>query len=153
MAEHKKIMHRIGLASFLLSALYLFSFPAEGLSAAEPLTLQQAVSRALEDNHGLTAFRNSLAAQKEDIGIARSHYRPKVSLEERFLRTNNPTYVFMAKLNQARFTAEDFAIDSLNDPAAENDFQTSLSLFQPILALQASVGIDMSETAYAAKKE
>jgi outer membrane protein TolC len=153
MAGHKKIMRRIGLASFLLSVPYLFSFPAEGLSTTEPLTLQQAVSRALEDNHGLAAFRNSLAAQKEDIGIARSHYRPKISLEERFLRTNNPTYVFMAKLNQARFTAEDFAIDSLNDPAAENDFQTSLSLFQPILALQASVGIDMSETAYAAKKE
>lgn len=153
MAGHKKIVQRIGMASFLLSAVCLFFSPAAGMAAAEPLTLQEAVKQALQDNHGLAAFKNSLAAQKEDIGIARSHYRPKVTLEERFLRTNNPTYVFMAKLNQGRFAAEDFAIDSLNEPAPENDFQTTLSLFQPILALQASVGIDMSETAYAAKKE
>jgi outer membrane protein TolC len=78
---------------------------------------------------------------------------PKLTLEERFLRTNNPTYVFMSKLNQGRFTMQDFDIDSLNDPAPESDFQTSLAVFQPLLAMQAAIGIDMSETAYAAKKE
>ena len=78
---------------------------------------------------------------------------PKLTLEERFLRTNNPTYVFMSKLNQGSFTAQDFDISSLNDPKAHNDFQTSLAVFQPLLAMQAAIGIDMSETAYAAKKE
>ena len=126
--------------------------PAES-RADEVMTLQTAVARALDSNHEITAFSNSLAAQKEDIGIARSNLMPKLTLEERILRTNNPTYVFMAKLNQHRFTEQDFAIDSLNDPAPETDFQTSLAVFQPLLARQAAVGVDMSTTAYAAKKE
>ena len=111
------------------------------------------MARALENNHEIVAFRNSLASNKEDIGIAQSNLMPKLTLEERFLRTNNPTYVFMSKLNQGRFTMQDFAIDSLNDPAPENDFQTSLAVYQPLLAMQAAIGIDMSETVYAAKKE
>ncbi|MBW2505578.1 MAG: TolC family protein, partial [Deltaproteobacteria bacterium] len=79
--------------------------------------------------------------------------RPQISLEERFLRTDNPTYVFMSKLNQERFSMQDLDIGSLNDPAPENDFQTTLAFFQPLLAMQAAIGIEMSETAYAAHKE
>ena len=48
---------------------------------------------------------------------------------------------------------QDLDIGSLNDPAPENDFQTTLAVFQPLLAMQAAIGIDMSETAYAAHKE
>jgi outer membrane protein len=128
-------------------------FPGRQATADEVLSLQQALEKALQDNHQIIAFHNSLASQKEDIGIARSSLMPKLTLEERFLRTNNPTYVFMSKLNQGRFTAQDFDVAALNDPSTENDFQTSLSVFQPLLAMQASIGIDMSETAYAAKKE
>ncbi len=137
----------------LLAAISAFSLIAEEAPAGEMMTLRAAVGKALENNHGIVAFKNSLASHKEDIGIARSNLMPKVTLEERFLRTNNPTYVFMSKLNQERFTMQDFDIGSLNDPAPETDFQTSLAVFQPLLAMQASIGIDMSKTAYAAKKE
>jgi outer membrane protein len=142
--------------SLILLFLTLISapiFPGRQATADEVLSLQQALEKALQDNHQIIAFHNSLASQKEDIGIARSSLMPKLTLEERFLRTNNPTYVFMSKLNQGRFTAQDFDVAALNDPSTENDFQTSLSVFQPLLAMQASIGIDMSETAYAAKKE
>ena len=143
---------RIRLFSSLLAAIVAFlCLPAEA-PAEEVMTLRAAVAEALENNHEVVAFTNSLAAQKEDIGIAQSSLMPKLSLEERFLRTDNPTYVFMSKLNQERFTMDDFDIVSLNNPAPENDFQTSLALFQPLLAMQASIGIDMSKTAYAAKK-
>jgi len=139
---------------YLLLAAFSASFFLPGEApAGEAVTLRQALGKALENNHEIIAFRNSLAAQKEDIGIAQSNLMPKLTLEERFLRTNNPTYVFMSKLNQGHFTMQDFDIDTLNDPSPENDFQTSLAVFQPLLAMQASIGIDMSETAYAAKKE
>ena len=141
------------LASFLLVIISAYFIQPGKTPAGELLPLRTAVEKALENNHEIAAFKNSLAANKEDIGIARSNLLPKLSLEERFLRTNNPTYVFMSKLNQGRFTMQDFAIDSLNDPAPESDFQTSLAVFQPLLAMQASIGIDLSETAYAAKKE
>jgi outer membrane protein TolC len=142
--------------SLILLFLTLISapiFPGKQAAADEVLSLQEALEKALRDNHQINAFHNSLASQKEDIGIARSSLMPKLTLEERFLRTNNPTYVFMSKLNQGRFTAQDFDVAALNDPSPENDFQTSLSVFQPLLAMQVSIGIDMSETAYAAKKE
>jgi outer membrane protein TolC len=137
----------------LLATISAFPFLSGDAPAQEMMTLRAAVGKALENNHEIAAFRNSLAAHKEDIGIAQSNLMPKLSLEERFLRTDNPTYVFMSKLNQGRFTMQDFNIDFLNDPGPESDFQTSLSVFQPLLAMQASIGIDMSETAYAAKKE
>ena len=142
--------------SLILLFLTLISapiFPGRQANADEVLSLQEALEKALQDNHQIIAFHNSLASQKEDIGIARSSLMPKLTLEERFLRTNNPTFVFMSKLNQGRFTAQDFDVAALNDPSPENDFQTSLSVFQPLLAMQASIGVDMSETAYAAKKE
>lgn len=128
-------------------------FPGRKTDAEEVLSMQEALEKALQDNHQIIAFRNALASQKEDIGIARSNLMPKLTLEERFLRTNNPTYVFMSKLNQGRFAAQDFDVAALNNPSAESDFQTSFSVFQPLLAMQASIGVDMSETAYAAKKE
>lgn len=141
-----------GLVSLLLAALITCAALPSEASAQEALTLREAVGKALENNHEIIAFKNSLAAQQEEIGIARGNLLPKLTLEERFLRTNNPTYVFMSKLNQERFTMQDLDINALNSPAPENDFQTSLNIFQPLLALQAHIGIDMSKTAYAAKK-
>ena len=141
------------LVYLLLATLAALFITPRVAGAGEVMTLKGAVETALAKNHELVAFKNSLAAKKEDIGIAQSNLMPKLTLEERFLRTDNPTYVFMAKLNQGRFTMQDFDIGALNDPGPENDFQTSLGVFQPLLAMQASIGIDMSETAYAAKKE
>ena len=143
-------------SSLVLLFLFLISisiFSGKNAAADEILSLHEALEKALQDNHQIIAFHNSLASQREDIGIARSSLMPKLTMEERFMRTNNPTYVFMSKLNQGRFTAQDFDVAALNDPSPESDFQTSFSVFQPLLAMQASIGIDMSETAYAAKKE
>lgn len=142
--------HRFIIFLALISSLF---FTYNTGRAEEAMTLQESLEKALQDNHEIVAFRNALGAQKEDIGIARSNIMPKLTLEERYLRTNNPTYVFMSKLNQGRFTVQDFEITSLNDPSPESDFQSSLSVFQPLLAMQAAIGIDMSETSYAAKKE
>jgi len=150
--RYKRSRRRI-LVCLIVATYAIFPFTAKKSSAEDVMTLQAAAAKALESNHEIIAFKNSLASHKEDIGIARSNLMPKLTLEERFLRTNNPTYVFMSKLNQARFTMQDFDIDSLNDPAPESDFQTSLAIFQPLVAMQASIGKDMSETAYAAKKE
>jgi outer membrane protein len=150
------IIRKIHTSSLILIVIFLISapfFPAQTATSQVVMSLQEALGKALQENHEIIAFHNSLASQKENIGIARSSLMPKLTLEERFLHTNNPTYVFMSKLNQGRFTVQDFDIASLNDPSPESDFQTSFSVFQPLLAMQANIGIDMSETAYAAKKE
>lgn len=118
-----------------------------------PLNLKEAIGIALENNNEVRAFRSSLRAQGEDIGIARSSLLPKVTFEERFLRTTNPTYAFMAKLNQQRFEAQDFEISSLNSPNPTNDFQTTFAFEQPLFVKNAYIGLDMAKTEYSAKNE
>ena len=101
---------------------------------AMTVSLREAVSIALKDNPLLKAYTWKIAAQKEERNITKGHLYPKFTLEERFSRTDNPTYAFMAKLNQARFTQEDFAINALNSPSPVTDFQTTFSFEMPIYA-------------------
>ena len=115
-------------------------------AAEQRLTLPEAVKAALENNHELKAQKNSLAAKREDIGLARSFLLPKISLEERYLRTVNPTYAFMTKLNQQRIDVTDFAPATLNHPDVTNDFQTAISFEQPLYVKKANIGLAMSKT-------
>lgn len=135
-----------------VSFIMAFSVLTSEITAAEKsLTLKEAIEIAFENNHEIRAMKNSLLAEKENIGIARSYLLPKITFEERFMRTDNPTYGFMAKLNQERFGMEDFAIPSLNNPKAINDFQTTLSFEQPLYVRKANLGLDMSKMEFKAK--
>ncbi len=127
--------------------------PAAAATAERSVGLHEALEMAMAQNHEIRALRNSVSAKKEDIGIARSYLLPKITFEERFMRTTNPTYAFMAKLNQGRFTEQDFAVSSLNNPEAINDFQTSFSFEQPVFARKAYVGLDMARKEYDADTE
>jgi outer membrane protein len=135
-------------AAWLILASPLILSSASAGNAAESekrYTLAEAAKTALQNNNELKAQKSSLFAKEEDIGIARSSLLPKISAEERYLRTASPGYAFMTKLNQKRIQATDFIPDSLNNPDAVNDFQTVLSVEQPLFARRASVGLEMSQ--------
>jgi outer membrane protein TolC len=119
--------------------------PTFARAQEQTFTLAEAVKFALQNNNEIRAAESSLAAKKDDVGVARSSLLPKVYFEERALRTNNPTYVFMSKLNQGLFTQQDFAINSLNHPDPYNDFQTQFFAEQPVFIPKAWVGVDMSK--------
>jgi outer membrane protein len=140
--------------TFLVNML-AFIIVLANLSAAaaqeKVLSLSEALAWAMKDNPAIRAGGEGLLAQKEEIDIARSFLLPKLSFEERFMRTNNPTYVFMSKLNEERFTAQDFAIGSLNNPNAVSDFQTSLAFEQPLFAPKAYIGISMAKREFEAR--
>ncbi|MBI2399559.1 MAG: TolC family protein [Deltaproteobacteria bacterium] len=138
-------------AAILFSAL-AFIFNAAAASAA-PLFLKDAVEMGLNQNHGLKAATAATGAAREQIGAARGHLLPKITFEERYMRTNNPTFAFSSKLNQERFSSQDFAISSLNSPEAINDFQTSLSIEQPVYARGARVGLSMAKEEYSASRD
>lgn len=141
--------------NFITSQLLIFAICVicgVNASAAETLTLREAISAALENNPQLKAFNWTVQSQKEDSNMAKSHLYPKLSIEEKFTRTDNPTYGFMAKLNQERFTQQDFAIDSLNHPDDISDFQTSFSFEQPVFVPRIFYGINLSERELDAKK-
>jgi len=122
-------------------------------AGAGQLSLKEAVELGLERNHVLKATEAATGAAREGVGAARGHLLPKVAFEERYMRTNNPTYAFSSKLNQERFSSADFAISSLNGPDAIDDFQTSFTIEQPLFARKAFVGLDMAKTEYAASRD
>jgi len=140
------------LARIALLLIFLGGFSVIPVWAGErPLSLEEALRYSLEGNPELRAFGQGVLARKAEIGIARSFLLPKLAFEERFMRTTNPTYAFMAKLNQGRFEEQDFAVSSLNAPAPVNDFQTAFSFEQSLFTPQARVGIDMAKTEFSAR--
>jgi len=143
-------------SSFLILFLLFFlaAMAAEkGNAAGQRLTLDEAVRIALQGNHELQAQRNANAAKVAEVGIARSFLLPRISLEERYLRTASPAYSFMTRLNQQRIGMADFAPETLNHPAAVNDFQTAITLEQPLFVKKAGIGIEMSRREAAASEE
>ena len=133
--------------------MYGFGAHAAQQKTEKRLTLAEAIGIALENNHEIKAGKSGWEAGRADIGIARSYLLPKISIEERYLRTNNPGYAFMSKLNQSRIETPDFNPDSLNSPDAINDYQSSISIEQPIFVKKALVGLDMSRTESMAREE
>ncbi len=133
--------------------LIMTALPATSAAIERQVTLSQAITIALEENHEIRAAKNSLLAEKADIGIARGFLLPRIGVEQRVSRTNNPPGVFMSKLNQERFTQSDFALTSLNSPAPVTDLQTMVALEQPLFVGKALVGLTMARKEYAAKGE
>jgi outer membrane protein len=134
--------------------LLVLPFSASLANAEEQkITLGEAIRIALENNYEIRAFRNSVSAQNERVGVARSYLLPRLFLEERAARTNNPPTAFMMKLNQQRFTQSDFALDSLNNPRPISDYQTMFSFEQPLFAMRPYLDFRLSKLEYSAKTE
>ena len=135
----------------LLIILLLTSTTA--FAEEQALSLHEALMQALKDNPEIRANEQALLAVKEDVNIAQSFLLPRIAFEERFMRTNNPTYAFMAKLNQERLAMTDFAIPSLNNPEPVSDFQTSVSFEQAVFMPKAYFGLKMSRKEFEARAE
>lgn len=130
-------------AGLLAAGLGLLPLSAR---AQETLTLADAIAEALTHNDLLKAEGSRLAAAENAVGVARSYLLPRVALEERFVRTDNPAYDFSLKINQGGFSSSDLqgAPDSFNNPSPISDFQTSLTLTQPLYSRRAALGVAMA---------
>jgi outer membrane protein TolC len=63
---------------------------------------------------------------------ARSGRLPQLEFSETFTNSNNPVFVFGSLLEQGRFGAPNFAIDSLNSPGSMSNFRSALNLRIPL---------------------
>jgi outer membrane protein TolC len=96
------------------------------------MTLKEAVNTALEQNNNIKAAGYTADAASQGISIANSRYYPGIFFEETFATSNAPTQTFMMKLDQGRFSQDDFQINNLNHPSDHRDFKTSLTVQQPL---------------------
>ena len=117
----------------LLSALLALLLPgAPRLRAQESLSLEQAIRIALDQNPGLRASDAAESSAGERVVAARAGYYPSLNYSESVQRGTNPVYVFGSLLEQHRFQASNFDLDSLNRPDALTNFSSQLTLEQRI---------------------
>ena len=100
--------------------------------AQTPLSLNEAVAHALEAHPSITAAQNGVDAASARLRQAESGHLPKVNYAESFQRSNNPVFVFSSLLSQRQFSEANFAIHTLNNPSSLNNFQSQLSVDQPL---------------------
>jgi outer membrane protein len=122
------------------------------MAAEQPLTLGESQLLALKHNPGLKATGMTVETAEADRAKARARFLPRVDAGESYTYSNNPTQVFMDKLNQRVFTQQDFQLSNLNYPKAYGNFRTGLTMSQPLFQAgeaylgykQAELGRDMA---------
>jgi outer membrane protein TolC len=110
------------------SFLIMMFLSGAGLAQSSPLDLKQAVAIALERNPQRKAALAEERVAATSIKEAQSAYFPRLTFYETAVISNDPVFVFGTKLRQNRFTAADFALDQLNNPAAIGNFATRIGL-------------------------
>jgi outer membrane protein len=111
---------------------YALILVAGPLLAQDSLSLRDAVRVALHNNSSLAASSAAVDAAAARIDQARGGRLPKVDYSESWTAGNNPVYVFGSLLASHQFTVENFNIETLNRPEALNNFQSVISVDQPI---------------------
>ena len=109
-----------------------FFFLASTAWAQTPLSLKDAVRLALAGNPAMAAAAESSRAARAQVDAARSGRLPKLNYSESWVRSDNPVFVFSSLLTQHQFGPENFAINTLNRPGFLNNFQSLVTLNQPI---------------------
>jgi outer membrane protein len=116
----------------LILLLGFLGWGVAALAAAPPLTLGEAMLLALQHNPALKAAGMTMETAEADVAKARAQFLPTVNFSETYNFSDNPTQVFMSKLNQRVFTAQDFLLNNLNNPNAYGNFRTGLVMNQPL---------------------
>ena len=111
------------------SFLFLLTVP---LRAQDPLTLREAVRLSLRENKAMGSTAAGARASEARVAQARAGMLPKVNYSESFTRSDNPVFVFSSLLTQHQFGGENFAIGALNRPDFLNNFQSQVTVDQPL---------------------
>ena len=99
---------------------------AQEKAASQPLTLEQAVHMALQQNPGFQTSTDEAEATRARLKQAQAAWFPRFDFHQDFTRGNNPVYVFGSKLTQRQFSTADFALNNLNTPIPLDNFQTRI---------------------------
>ncbi len=110
--------------------LLLLALTLQLSAQTPPLSLRDAIQRALDQHPSIQAAHAQTKAVAARSVQARAGLLPKINYSESFQASNNPVFAFSTLLTQRRFAASNFAINSLNHPGAVNNFQSQLSIDQ-----------------------
>jgi outer membrane protein TolC len=135
-----------GIKQALALAIVAFwglGLPASAGAQEVPLSLDDAIDKALQHNPSARAAQQAEKAGEAQHDQAVARFLPRIDYIESFGRSNNPVFAFGTLLNQGRFTEEDFGLDRLNNPDPINNFRSQFLLQQPIfIGGRNFVGVD-----------
>jgi outer membrane protein TolC len=123
---------RIDLRKFVTVWLLVTAGATFELRAADVLTVQEAIARALAKNPELAIDLPAQEAARLELHARRAGYFPRLDIEQLYTGGNNPVYVFGTLLSQRRFTAANFGLPSLNQPNAIDNLQTRIAAQQTL---------------------
>lgn len=109
-----------GIPGIVLLALFW------GLAAnsQEPLSLRQAIQRALSQNPDSAIAQAGNQDAKASVTLARTALLPQLTFTEDISRGNDPVHAFGTRLPQRQFTQSDFALNALNFSQPISNFFT-----------------------------
>ncbi len=121
---------RFRAAAVAVVALALTALPAAAQDGV--LTLEEALAIAEAENQELAAAGARVEVAEAAVDEARSRRLPRLDLAGDVQRTTNPVYVFGNLLRQEAFGPLNFAIPSLNQPDALDNWNLRVELQQPL---------------------
>jgi len=107
-------------------------FGQNAVAQSESLTLSRAVEIALRKNPATEAAAFGRTLADAQLQEARSGRKPLLQASETLTNSNNPVFVFGTLLEQGRFGAQNFAINSLNNPDPLTNFRSAVTLHIPL---------------------
>ena len=113
----------------LVGVMLALGLPAAA-EAQTTLTLDEAMARARADTPGARALAAGVAEATARVEQARAGFLPRVDVSESIQRGDQPVFVFSTLLSQRRFTAANFDVRNLNDPAAETNVRSTVTVNQ-----------------------
>jgi outer membrane protein len=125
-------MIRTSLSFVIATGIFGGLMAAAPVRAQTPLTLQDAVARAVAGNPDARIATLAEQEASHRVTQARAGYLPRVDAVEGWQRGDLPVFAFGSLLNQRRFTAADFALDALNHPGAIDNFRVAVGAEQSV---------------------
>lgn len=116
----------------LLSIAFVFIW---GIHAQQnrPITMEEAVSKVLENGNSLKIIEAGVAEAKADYRQSMAVFLPTINASYTGITTTNPLMAFGSKLNQEVISLNDFNPALLNDPDRVNNFATKIEVQQPLI--------------------
>lgn len=119
--------HQTGLRRRVPVLALLCSLATAAAVAQQPLTLRQAIQRALGESPEAAMAQAGEKEATAGASLSRTPLLPQLNFTEDISRGNDPVYVFGTKLRQRQFTQADFALNALNRPLPIGDFVSRFS--------------------------
>jgi outer membrane protein len=116
------------------------------------MSLEDAVSRALEANPTLQAHQARAEARAQLPLQASPAFLPSVSLGLQGVRTTDPVGVFGLKLRQENFAADDLSLEALNRPDPYSGYNATATVQMPLLAPEGLYGFQAARKAAEAER-